>query len=445
MDLPHLPFLLAQGDAAAAAAQGTGFADLAQRGGIAMLVGLLVGAEREHSHGEKERLFAGVRTFPIISLLGFVSALLGSLAGAPLVFAAAALGFAGLVVASYVVTSQGEDKGATTEIAGLAVFLLGALCWYCGRDQLGFAAAAAVAVTALLSMREVIHGVVGKLEREDIFAALKLAVVTLIVLPLLPRKDYGPYEAFNPYDTWKYVVLIAAISFAGYVAIKTVGARKGVALTGIFGGLFSSTMVTVAFSRKSREVPRLSPTFASAIVLSSTIMFPRTLAYAAAICPALLDGLWKPVAALAVTGIGASAWLYLRSGKDRDAGEGIRFKNPFELWSAIKYGFILSVIGFASRFAYAEFGEGGYSLAGVLMGMADADGFAVQAARQGAAAGPGAPFLAIAGRAILLAMVANTVVKGCLTVGLGSRELRRCTVPAFAAMAAVGVGAALLL
>lgn len=436
--------LLAQGDAAAAAARAVGFEDLAMRGGIAMLVGLLVGAEREYSHSDKEQLFAGVRTFPIIALLGFVAALLGSLSGSPLVFAGASLGFAALVVASYVLTSLGEDKGATTEIAAFIVYFLGALCWYCGKDQLFLASAAAVAATVLLSMREAIHGVVGRFEKADIFATLKLGVVTLIVLPLLKDEDSGPYGAFNPYRTWKYVVLIASISFAGYVTMKMVGARKGVGLTGIFGGLSSSTAVTLAFSRKSLEEPRLSGTFASAIVLASTIMFPRTLVYAAGVWPALLPTLWKPVAILTATGLVAGAFLYFRGEKDEAAGEGVALKNPFELGSAVKFGLVLAVIGFASRWAYAEFGERGLSLAGAFMGMADADGFAVQVARQGTTGAPGATFLAAATRAILLAMIANTVVKGGMTVALGSRELRRCTVPAFALMAAVGVAAALL-
>jgi len=416
---------------------------IAQRGAIAMLVGLLVGAEREYSHSDKEQLFAGVRTFPIIALLGFLAALLASLSGSPLVFAGASLGFAALVVASYVLTSLGEDKGATTEIAALTVYFLGALCGFGDDALVTFASAAAVGATVLLSMREAIHGAVGRFEKADIYATLKLAVVTLIVLPLLKDEDLGPYGAFNPYRTWKYVVLIASISFAGYVTMKMVGARKGVGLTGIFGGLSSSTAVTLAFSRKSREEPRLSGSFASAIVLASTMMFPRTLFYAAGIWPALLATLWRPVALLTAAGVAASAVLYLRGEKDEGAGEGIVLKNPFELGSAVKFGIVLALIGFASRWAYAEFGARGYGLAGILMGMADADGFAVQAARQGAGAAP-APFLAAATRAILLAMIANTVVKGALSVALGSRELRRFTVPAFAAMAAVGAAATLL-
>lgn len=447
-----LPLVLGAGDAAPAAPGDVPFLHLAQRGAVAMLVGLLVGAEREYSRTDREQLFAGVRTFPIISLLGFVAALLGSLSGSALVFPVASLGFGLLVVASYVLTSMGEDKGATTEIAGLTVYFLGALCWYAAPGQLAFASAAAVAAAILLSMREAIHGVVAKFEREDIYATLKLAVVTLIVLPLVPDEDYGPYQAFNPYRTWKYVVLIAFISFAGYVSMKVVGTKKGVGLTAALGGLSSSTAVALAFSRKSREEPRLARSFASGIVLASTIMFPRILVVVTAACPPLLDRLWRPCALLTGTGVLASAVLYFRSERDAAAGEGVKLKNPFELGSAVAFGIFLSAVGFVSRWAFAEFGEKGLNVAGVIMGLADTDGFAISTAGQALKvwdAGAGTPgaaaFLSTAATAVVLAMVSNTVVKGGMTVALGSRDLRRYTLPCFAALVAAGVAAALLL
>ncbi|MCK6480413.1 MAG: MgtC/SapB family protein [Planctomycetes bacterium] len=449
---PLLHLLLAAGDGPAAAAAaapvpdlGDPFKELAQRGAIAMLIGLLVGAERQYSHTEKEQLFAGVRTFPLIGLLGFLAAFLAE-GRDPLIFAGVSLTFGGLVLASYVLTSLGEDKGATTEIAGLTVYFLGALCFWGQED---FASSAAVAATVLLSMREAMHGFVERLDRDDVFAALKLAVVTLIVLPLLPRLDYGPYRAFNPHKIWTYVVLIASISFAGYVSVKALGARKGIGITGLFGGLASSTAVALAFSRKSREEPRLSRPFAGAIVIASTIMFPRVLVVAAVACPPLLGLLWKPVALLTLAGVAASLLLQFGPEKGEGHSEGVALRNPFELASAVKFGVVLAVIGFVSRASYALFGEGGFLLASGLMGMADADGLAAQAASQGkglleAAGGDAAqvPFLSTAAAGIVLAMAANTVVKGALTLTMGAPELRRWTLPAFGALAAIAVGAA---
>ncbi len=237
----------------------------------------------------------------------------------------------------------------------------------------------------------------------------------------------------------------------GYMGVKILGAKMGVGLTGVFGGLSSSTATTLAFSKKSVEEPAMCRSFAMAIVLASTIMFPRCLLVAGAACPPLLGSLWKPVALLCLTGFVASAVLHFHAGKEEGVAQGMKFKNPFELGSAIKFGFVLAGIGIVSRASKELFGDQAFYLTSVLVGMADADGFATQAAEMGGnaikAAGPGepVPFLATATTAIVLAMLANTVVKGSLTVTIGAKELRRYTVPAFAAMVVVGVVAAFFL
>jgi uncharacterized membrane protein (DUF4010 family) len=457
--------LLAGGEApkaAAAAAAADPFVHLAARGGVALLLGLLIGAEREHSHTAKEHLFAGVRTFPLISLLGFTAALLSTVAGSPLVFVAVAVVFGMLVTATYVVTSLGGDKGATTEIAGLTAFFLGALCHGGSDVHVQFASAAAVVAAALLSLREAIHGFVSKFEREDIYATLKLFIVTLIVLPLLPDRTYSfhdfeplrhleNFQILNPRSTWTYVVVLASISFAGYVAVKVVGARRGVGLTGFLGGLVSSTAVALAFSRKSREAPGQSRSLASAIVLASTVMFPRVFVVASGICPPLAGLLWKPCALLLASGLAAGFLLHRRSEENPGGADDVAFKNPFELGSAVKFGLLLAFISFASRAAYQLFKDEGYYVVSVLAGLADVDGISAQAASLGKekvlAVGDPAlvPFLSTAATAIVLAMVSNTVVKGGLTLAIGAPQLRRHTLPAFGAMAVVGVLSALFL
>ena len=423
---------------------------LAGRGGVALLVGLLVGMEREFSQAEKGKLVAGVRTFPLIALLGFTAALLGDLAGSPAVFASVAAAFTAFVAAAYVVSSLRGDAGATTEIAALTVFFLGALCRWGDEAHLRFVAAAAVAATVLLSLRDPLHEAVRRFERADVHATLKLAVVSLIVLPLLPDADMGPYDAFNPRRIWKFVVLIAALSFAGYVAVKVLGARRGVGLTGLFGGLVSSTAVALAFSRRSREAPGLSRPFAAAVVLASTIMFPRVLVVAAAGCPALLPRLWLPVAVLAGTGVAAGALLFRGGGPAAKEAEGVTFSNPFELGSALKFGALIALVGLASGAAYDVFQEGGLYAVSVASGLADVDGLTVAVAGEArravlAADPPGeVPFLSTATRALVLAMMANTAVKGGLAAALGSRELRRLVVPALGAMLGAGAIALVL-
>jgi uncharacterized membrane protein (DUF4010 family) len=209
--------------------------------------------------------------------------------------------------------------------------------------------------------------------------------------------------------------------------------------------------VALAFSRRSKEEPALSRSFAGAIVLASTIMFPRVLVVVAAACPPLFLRIWKPVAIVMAVGVVASLLLQFRGGKDERAGEAVAMKNPFELGSAVKFGILLAIISFVSRAAKAEFGDGALYLVSLVVGLGDADGFASQAAElaRGEVAAKGladaGPLLSTAATACILAMLANTLVKGGMTVFLGAREMRRYTIPAFGAMAVVGVAVAFLM
>ena len=447
MDIPGFLATAAQED----------FPSLARRGAVAILLGLLVGAEREFSRGEGEPLFAGVRTFPIIGMLGFAGALLAD-GRHPLILGAVLLGFGGLVVATYVVTAMKGDMGATTEISALVVLVFGALCYH-GYE--GIASALAVVATLFLSLRHTLHTLVQKLVRDDVSAVLKLAIVTLIVLPLLPNKSYGPYDAWNPYRIWKYVVLIAGISFAGYVAVKIFGAKKGIGMTGILGGLASSTAVAMAFSKRNRDEPRLAREFAVAIVLASTIMFPRVLITAAVISPPLLTYLWKPIAVLSAAGLAASGILYLHRGKTSGTDEEpVATKNPFELGSAIKFGLFLALIFLVTRAAQDQFQEKGLYAASILAGLTDVDAITVQSssdvrdkvsatktedeAARKEAEEEARRAMRTAVTAIVLAMMSNTAVKGGMTVFAGSKELRRYTIPSFGAMIVLGLLAAFL-
>jgi uncharacterized membrane protein (DUF4010 family) len=437
------------------------FESLAVRGGIAMLLGLLVGTERQRSRHKGDRLSAGIRTFPIIGLLGFAAALGADAAGSPIVYASIALGFASIVVTSYVLDARRGHLGFTTETAALLVFVLGSLCHW----QLELVAAGgAILATLLLSLKARLHGLARRVSREDLYATLKLAVVTVIILPLLPDRDMGPFGAWNPFRLWVYVVLIAAVSFAGYVAVRVVGARRGIALTGLLGGLVSSTAVALAFSRRSREEPRLAGPLAAAIVLASTIMFPRVLIVATVIHPEMAVRLWIPVTLMTLAGIAAGWVLNRRSPEEAGRGtEAVVLRNPFEMESAVKFGVFLAVLFVASRAAYDTWQEKGLYATSVMAGLTDVDAITVQnasdardllvrartdstGAEDGSLAAPeasvsmkqAAEFQPVAATCIILAMLANTLVKGALTVVTGSPELRRRTVPSFAALLVAG-------
>ena len=288
-----------------------------------------------------------------------------------------------------------------------------------------------------------------RLGREDLVAALQLAVLTLIVMPLAPDRDMGPYDALNPRRIWTFVVLLAAISFAGYVAVRLLGAHRGTAVTAAFGGLVSSTAVALEFSRRSAQSPELSRPLAAGVVLASTLMFPRVLVVAGAGCPDLVPRLAPCVGLTTAAGAVASVLLY-RGTAGADPAGPVALRNPLGLVSALKFAAFIAFIGLASRAAAAAWGDAGLYAVAAVSGLADVDGLTVAVAGEasravhaaGAAGDP--PFLATAARVLVVAMLANTVVKGALVAALGSPEARRLTVRSMGAVLAAGAGALLI-
>jgi len=400
--------------------------EIAWHGAMALLMGLLIGLEREHSQRGDEPLFAGVRTFPIIVLSGYLCGLL-TRAGFTWVLPVALGGTCAIVVAAYVSTAAGGHKGATTEFVAVLAFIFGAL------TALGFlipAATFAVATTLLLSIKAPLHHLAERIREEELYAILKFGIVSVIVLPLLPNRAYGPFQVLNPRLIWWMVVLISAVSMIGYVLMRLLGARQGVAVTGALGGLASSTAVTFGLSQKAREAAdTLAKYFALGIVIASTIMFLRQLLLTTVIDHTLGYDLILPVTL--PTLIGASAGIYLWRQRASQQEAALEVKNPMELWSAIKFGLIFAVVLFVSRAAYQYFGASGFYLAGVVSGLGDVDAFTISAARlaQQGVLGHGT-----AGASILLAGASNTVVKGGIAAVLGGPALRRVILPIFAAM-----------
>lgn len=245
--------------------------ELWQRFALAALIGLLIGLEREHSQQESETThFAGIRTFPMITLLGCTTALLAE-ENQIWLFAVGMAGMVGLILTVYAFSAQHGDLGVTTEIVALLAYLIGGLVYW---NEIWLAVALGVIVTVLLALRPFLHNLVARIDREDIYATLKFVVVSAVILPLLPDEAYGPWGVLNPFQIWLIVVFVSAVSFTGYVAIKLLGPRRGIGLTGFLGGLVSSTAVTLGFSQRSRETPPLARHLALGIVIASTTMYP---------------------------------------------------------------------------------------------------------------------------------------------------------------------------
>lgn len=374
---------------------------------VALAVGLLIGTERgwHERSGEEGSRIAGIRTFGLIGLLGGLWALVAQQLGELLLGIAFAV-FALLVIVAYVraVTLRG-DVGITTVIAALVTFALGALAV---RDQMGVAAAVAVVTASLLSLKPVLHRWLRHLEPSELYGALKLLLISVVLLPVLPNQSYGPWEALNPYAIWWLVVLIAGLSFAAYFAMKIGGARRGIMLTSLLGGMVSSTAVTLSFSRMGRSgaLPRL---LAAGVVVASATMFPRILLEVAVVNPALFPDLVLPMGAMTVVAYGG-AWWFWRSQRDGSTIAEPPLRNPFELLPALQFGLLLALIMLASRALYAWLGEGGIYLLTVLSSIGDVDAIVLSLARmaQGDLEG------ALASRAIVIAAMVNTLVKGAL-------------------------------
>lgn len=409
------------------------------RFGVALAIGFLVGLQREYAHGGPDReIVAGERTLALMGLLGCTAAMAADVLDSPWPFVVVFLLGAWVAIAYFVSAWRG-GVGLTTETGALVIVLAGALCYW---GHLALAVALGVATVVLLSLKLEIDTFAQHITREDVVATLKFAVITAIILPVLPNRAFGPppLDVLNPYKIWLMVVFISGISFLGYVLIKVVGARQGIGLTGLLGGLVSSTAVTASFAERSQKEPGLARPFALAITVAWTVMFARVIVEVAALNAALLRVLWLPMAAAALAGLAYCVFLYFSQRTDEEGG--VVVSNPFELGPTIKFGLLYAVILLVSRAAQMYLGNAGVYLSSVLAGLADVDAITLSMAELSRAAG--SVSLVTAERAIVLAAMSNTVVKGGLVLTDGSRTLRRAMVPGFVLMLVTGIGVAFL-
>jgi uncharacterized membrane protein (DUF4010 family) len=395
---------------------------------VALLVGILVGLERERAEARKERpLFAGVRTFPLIALAGAIPMLLPAPAG-PALLVTTSIGIGVVAIVSYV-RSSGEGKiGATTEIAALATFLLGALA---GVGQLAVAGAAGVGIAVLLAAKPPLESFSKALTTEEVSAVLELGVITVIVLPLLPNRTFGPWDALNPREIWVVVVLVSGLSFIGFVAMRVLGARRGMAVTGAVGGLVSSTAVTISMAERS-HAGAVRPAAASAAVLASAIMCVRIAVLAGVVNPAILPGLLPILAVMGVCG-GVAAWVVGRGQRGSTPPDGT-MTNPFSLRAAVTFAAVYAVVLVAVRAAEVHLGQAGIYVVSALSATVSVDAPTVALARLGGAgtgwAGPAA--------AIGVVAVTNTLVKLGIAVLYGAGSFRSHVGAALGVMALLG-------
>ncbi len=405
---------------------------------VALGLGLLIGLERERTSA-RARLFAGSRTFALVALFGALSVLVADYSEIDLFMPLAFVAILAVVVTAYNATAREGEVGATTEVSLLITFLIGALCSW---GMLALAGAIAVVTMLMLALKGWLHNLAKRIEPSDVEATLKFAIITLIILPLLPNTDYGPpgLEVINPYKTWLMVVLIAGLNFVGYILVKVVGREHGLGITGLLGGLVSSTAVTLSFSQRSRSEPSLAPVLALAILLAWTVMFFRVVIEVGVVNLSLaFDLVWGMLLMGAVSLV--ICIILWRRGRSQETAEVETGHNPFELGDAIKFGGLFAVVIFIASAAQAYFGNTGLYVAGALTGLTDVDAIALSMANLAqsdpANAGPAA-------RTIVIAVISNTMVKCGMAIWLGAPSLRRTMVPITIALALAGVAAAFL-
>jgi len=402
---------------------------LFQRFGIAFALGLIIGVEREK---DKSSAFAGIRTFPLIAILGCTAALITQQFAA-WAFPVAFMALVAVIITAHVVTPS-PGQGITTEIAAFLSFLFGALVWW---NMTALAAALSIVTVLLLATKKPLEGLSQRIGQSDITAALQFGVITLIILPVLPDKTYGPLAVINPHTIWLMVVLIAGINFIGYVLIKVLGARQGVGLTGILGGIASSTAVTLGFTRRSRTEPDISPEFALGIVLASAIMFIRVLVEAFTVNASVGRVLLIPISSACVAGLACctGVWFFRRKTANRvGEKESLKAANPFDLWPAILFGLLFGCILFVAKAGQVYFGTAGIYLSSIITGLADVDPITLSLSNL---AGDTIS-TAVAARGITLAALANTAVKMLITC-TGAPALIKYSVPIFSIMIITGL------
>ena len=409
---------------------------LFNRFGIALALGLFIGVEREM---EKAGSFAGIRTFPLISMLGCLAAMLNDLF-IPWIFVAAFVILAGFVISAYFFTVSADSPGITTEISSLLAFLLGALVWW---QMTGLASALAVVTVLLLATKRPLEGLAQRIGQRDLNAALQFAVITLIIFPVLPDKTYGPLNVINFHDIWLFVVLIAGVNLIGYVLIKILGSQQGIGLAGLIGGIGSSTALSISFSRRSRSEAGLGIEFSLGIILASTIMFIRVLVLTFSINVSLGKMLVLPVVSAFMAGLLGCFYLWFFQIR-RTAREGgtttVEITNPLDLWQAIQFGVLFGVIIFIAKAAQVFFGTPGVYLSSFLTGLTDVDAITLSLSKlEGSAID-----MRVAAHGIILAALTNTGVKALITA-TGAPPLRRHALPIFAFMLGVGLAVSLLM
>jgi len=400
---------------------------LAIGGGLG--IGLLIGLERERNPAGK----AGVRTFALVSLLGTLASLLGGYVDTAWLLPAGLLAVTGMLIVAYARVAPTEDPGTTTVAAAGVAYLLGALA---GLGEATLAAALAILVTALLYFKPELESWSAALKREEQVSLLQFLVITFIVLPILPDRTYGPYGVLNPREIWLMVVLIAGVGVASYMAMRVAGERHGTLLTGLLGGLVSSTATTALYARRSNESPAMSQVALVVVSLANLVVLVRVAVLAAVVAPGILPRLAPVLGAALAAGLVAVALLLHRAVRGTQLALPPA-RNPAEIGMAVRFGALYAFVLLAAAWLQDLVGSHGLYIATALSGLADVDPGVLSALNL---YGAGRVEAGTAVAAIAIALLANTLFKLGVLAWFGRGLALRALAPFGAALAGGAAG-----
>jgi uncharacterized membrane protein (DUF4010 family) len=402
--------------------------------GIALGLGLLVGLQRESADSQ----LAGLRTVPLVTLLGTVCGLLVPLAGGWAV-AAGLLGVAAATAMGNLARIRGgsSDPGMTTEVALLLMFAVGA---YLAHGHRAAAVAVGGLVAVLLHFKAELHGIAGRLGSGELRAVMQFVLLALVILPVLPDDEYGPYAVFNPREMWLMVVLVVGLSLAGWIALRFFGEKVGVIAGGLLGGLVSSTATTVSWAKRSRGEGSASRAAAVVIGIASTVVFARVLVEVSAVARPFLRAAAPPVLTLMACMAVACLWLWMRTRRDAP-DSAVHGGEPVDLKAAFAFAALYVVVLLAVAWAQDRLGTRGLYVVSVISGLTDVDAITLSVSRL-VASGQVDP--SQGWRLIVVALLSNLVFKGGMAMTLGDARLRRWIAILFGSQLLAGVAVLLL-
>ncbi|HQS67051.1 MAG TPA: MgtC/SapB family protein [Sulfuricurvum sp.] len=385
---------------------------------LSLVLGFLIGIQREmhtiYSHKTKD--FGGARTFSIISLFGYLSSWFTSFSPYFFLIASALMGF--LLIAAYIINSLATtEKGSTTELSALITFIIGAMLYF---SPLIFSVFITMLLLFILNLKEKIQEYEQTITKQDLGAAILFLLMTFVILPILPDKTIDPMKLVNLHRIWIMVVLVAGISFFGYIAIRLLGSTHGIGVAGLFGGLVSSTAVAMSMARRVHENGFLVKSLAVGIALASSMMLIRAGIEIWVINPDLIHPFILPILIGSLCGYGYIAFLYFTS-KHENIPQSIEFKNPFDLKEALVMGLLFGITLALITLSNRHIGASGVYAVATVSGIADVD--AIILSLSSLAKNGLSPVTA--NYAILIAILSNTLAKAALVFFLGTVQLFR--------------------